>query len=779
MKQTITLKNRMHIPLPSQPIRQGVPWPRGAVHEESTIGAMDQTGSPVPAATRVLNRWPDGSIQWMLVDLAVDFAPSDERTIELGPDVPPAPSPATCVRVVEDKRALTVTNGLLELSFSTTAGSIVNRWTCEGRSILRENGFDVTLTDKQDLVYSARAGLRRCFVEEANPLRAVVRVEGKHAAADGKTLLDYWLRFTVTAGRPDVAITYHYHNIEDYAPDLEGTPEALLRSMSLEFQTAMLPDCERAILHSARGRDTRPEYYRLCDDLEICAADNMDLARYEELHQAKGITGGGAGRVFIRDESLLRDDPMKKPWYVRRVVDFKFGSINHPEAGTASYLGLLSAAGSLVAAGAAMIGLHPKSLSVTGATLRYDVWPRWAGVMDVTEGEGRTIDFHLGALPPNATDEQVVHQYFAWESGIYAHLGVHPTVSVALDPEHVRRCAVFNVEKLPAFDPQGHFAFERKVNAQWTPAQGIPTNGHWHYGDSDDEGTYDPALGFNNQEMWGSVWFQDYLRTGRPECLERGLALAQHLLDVDLVAHSSDPFRNGGMCAHGPRHNHCAAYPSHMWFTELLFAYALTGDREYLEGARRGCDNLSFWVEDPHGFEVICGDGREAGQPLINLAWAYEFLPEPRYLAAMNKVVREGFMAKVARHGRLTYMKPREDMPLVRYDGYGEWAAWEGLFWVWQVTKDDALRRFLLEQFEWRLTEARMATSGGYRATDYNAAAYAWYLTGDRQWLDRVARAFRVSFRCVDWPFAWIKSMYYIKLAFEHGIVKDDDVFLA
>ena len=40
------------------------------------------------------------------------------------------------------------------------------------------------------------------------------------------------------------------------------------------------------------------------------------------------------------------------------------------------------------------------------------------------------------------------------------------------------------------------------------------------------------------------------------------------------------------------------------------------------------------------------------------------------HLAAMNKVVREGFMAMVARHGRLTYMKPREDMPLVRFDGY-------------------------------------------------------------------------------------------------------------
>ena len=233
------------------------------------------------------------------------------------------------------------------------------------------------------------------------------------------------------------------------------------------------------------------------------------------------------------------------------------------------------------------------------------------------------------------------------------------------------------------------------------------------------------------------------------------------------------------MCAHCPRHNHGAAYPSHMWFTELLFAYALTGDKEFLDAAGRTCDNLVFWINDPWGFEIISCDGREAGQPLINLAWTYEFLPEPRYLQAMEKIVRECYMEKVERFGRLTYLKPHEDMPLVQFDGYGEWAAWEGLFWVWNVTRDEPLRAFLLEQFERRLTEEKMETAAtDFRAADYNVAAYAWYLSGDRKWLDRVARPFRVAFRAVKWSFAWVKSMYFIKLAFEHGIIDDDDVLI-
>jgi len=630
--------------------------------------------------------------------------------------------------------------------------------------------------DAEGIRYGAACGLERCYVEEANPLRAVVRAEGRHRAADGRTLLDYWLRFTVTAGRTDLRIAYHYHNLEDYPPDAPGVPQALLRLMRMELRTCMPPEAERAIIHATRGRKTRPEYFRLSGDLEICSADRTDVTDYEARHQALGITGGGMGRVFVRDVSLLRDDPAKKPWYVRQIVDFKFGSVNQPEAYVFSYVGLVGEPVSLVAAGLNMVGLHPKSLSVAGGTLRYDIWPEWAGTMDITQGEGRTLEFCLGVLGPNATDEAFAQRYFSWEhGGIAAHQGVGPPVEVSLDPAHVRRCEVFAVEMLPEYAPRERFAFERKVRAVWTPQEGVPPTGHWNYGDIGG----DWAIGANNIEMAGLPWFQDYLRTGRPECLQRALAQAQHIVDVDIVAKSSDPYQDGGMCAHCPRHNHGAAYPSHMWFTELLFAYALTGDAEFLKAARRVCDNLLFWINDPEGFEIVCCDGREAGQPLINLAWVYEFVPDRRYLDAMQKVVRECFMDRTRRFGRLTYLKPHEGMPLVRHDGYGEWAAWEGLFWVWRLMREESLRRFLLEQFEWRLTEERMnATGEDFRSVDYNAAAYAWYLSGDRKWLERVARPFRVAFRAARWPFAWVKSMYFIKLAFEHGIVSDEDVLI-
>jgi len=763
MQQTLTITNAVNLPLRAHAVRQGVPWPRGAVQPDALLSAVDDDVAPLPLAWRTLNCWPDGSVQWSVLDVVLDLEASGTRRVTIKADGQAAPMPEHPVVARETGAGIEVDNGLTRLTLLAEPGeSLVTDW--------EAGDLDARLTAADGTVYSAaHCPSKRLQIEDANPLRAVLRVDGEHTAADGRTLLAYWLRFTLTANRRDVTVTYHYHNLEDNEPGIS------LQNMSLQLQTRLPADANRSIVQVNRGRHFRMEPVRLSGDVELCASNTMELDTYEQTHE--GITGGGNGRVFIRDPEQLGDDPALKPWYMRDVMDFKFKSTDKPEAYTWSHIGLVSDSGSLVAAGRNMIGLHPKSLAARGSDMHYAIWPDWAGPMAITQGEGRTLDLHVAPLPPNAPDDQIMAQYLSWElGGLYAHWGARSPVQVSMDVEHVRSCEVFQVHRLPRYEPHERFAFERKVQAQWVPDEPAPANGHWHYGDV----FYGWDVGGNNEEMAGHVWFQEYLRTGRPTCLDRGIAQAQHIADVDICAHSTDPFQHGGMCAHGPRHNHCAAYPSHMWFTELLFAYALTGDEEYRRAAVRVCDNLVHWVNDSVGFDLMCGDGRESGQPLINLAWAYQWIPEQRYLDAMWKIVRDSFMARVEQHGSLVYMKPREDLPLLRFESYGEWAAWEGLSCVWDLTGDEDLRTFILSQLDWRLTEARMATAGTFRQTDFNAAAYAYYLSGgDRAWLDRVARPFQAVFRAVEWPMGYIKSMYFLHLAFEHDVVRDEQVLLS
>ncbi len=72
-----------------------------------------------------------------------------------------------------------------------------------------------------------------------------------------------------------------------------------------------------------------------------------------------------------------------------------------------------------------------------------------------------------------------------------------------------------------------------------------------------------------------------------------------------------------------------------------------------------------------------------------------------------------------------------------------------------------------------------MGVQGYHHASDYNPAAYAFYMTGDRSWIERVARPFRAAFGAANWSLGWVHAMYYIKLAFEMEIVTDDDVIVS
>jgi hypothetical protein len=212
-----------------------------------------------------------------------------------------------------------------------------------------------------------------------------------------------------------------------------------------------------------------------------------------------------------------------------------------------------------------------------------------------------------------------------------------------------------------------------------------------------------------------------------------------------------------------------------MWFTEYLFAYVMTGDEEFKRTAMATCECLLNWINTEEGFRIISSDQREAGQPMINLTWCYHFTRDQRYLDGCWKIVRDYLMANTKQFGRMLDGKPDSVHP-VKVCSYGDYAAWEGMFWLWQITGDKELKDFMLQELEWRLKPQYMGVHGFHRTTDYNPAAYAYYMTGDASWMTRVGRPFKGAFKAARWPLGWVHAMYYIKAAFELGIVCDDDI---
>ena len=78
----------------AEPIRVGVPFAAGAFDGAPPLAIVGSDGVTLPVQTRITDRWPDGSVRWLLVDfvLALDGAAPPEWRGELRTAATP-PSP--------------------------------------------------------------------------------------------------------------------------------------------------------------------------------------------------------------------------------------------------------------------------------------------------------------------------------------------------------------------------------------------------------------------------------------------------------------------------------------------------------------------------------------------------------------------------------------------------------------------------------------------------------------------------------------------------------------
>ncbi|MCX7705171.1 MAG: hypothetical protein N2115_02795 [bacterium] len=757
MQQEIILKNRIHRKIKNKPITFGVCWPEGIMMDENKIALFDEKENQIPAGVRVLNRWHDGSIQWNLLDFNVDIDESSTRqlTVRVGENKSDL-KPENPIRIEREGKDVIVNNGMVELALSTEKGHLVKKWKVDKKEILQSNGFDITFKDEKGNKFSASQGSRTIEIEHSNPLRCVIRIDGKHGSGR-KEMLDYFLRFEIFADRKDIKITYCFRNRE------LPTPGIKIKSLYAVCRFA-IEKGKKCFAAKNLTRYYKPGFLRVNEDVCIVASDTPELDDFENKH-----TKNAHGFVFVKNEKVLHDPEEEKPWFMRNV---KYRTtVGHLLV--FPYLALIGKDKGIIAHISQMNTLYPKEIKTRNNTFYFGLWPDWAKNLFITQGAGRSHTIVITSVEPDISDMEIQDNYFHWEVPMMPGWPPQNPVEIICDIQHVRNSRVFGIDMLPEYDMKNRPLFEKKVLDSWIGVSygtlgwteeiiPMPPIGFWDYGDN----------GANNEEMFGHVYFQNYFRTGNWTCAENGIAIARHILEVDFVDFSIDKLQNGGMVAHCLNHNDGAVYPSHMWFTELLFAYVLTGDNEFKKAAMKICENLLLWVNEY--FWVISADHRESGQPMINLTWCYQFNRDPRYLKACEKIIKENLMQQVKQHGKMLVVKPHSmPMKLVRY---GDYATWEGMFWYWTITKDQEVKNFMLSQLEWRLSTEFMTPFAYHRVSDINPAAYAYYMSGDRSWFDRIEKFIRAAFRCARWPLGWIHSMYALKIAFDLGIIRDDDI---
>jgi hypothetical protein len=196
----------------------GVAWPRGAVSRRARF-AVASKGAALAAQSWPLAFWPDGSLKWSAHALPATVGDAVPDAITITPDQS-GPAPAEPVRVEKTGDGLRLTCGGVTWNFASSGKVVIRSASIGGRAVMGP----VTLTGQIAGETERFTGtVIRLTLEQAGPVRAVVKVEGEHRQGNlqGKgATLPFTLRFYAYAGARHLRIVHSFIHDGDPARDV-------------------------------------------------------------------------------------------------------------------------------------------------------------------------------------------------------------------------------------------------------------------------------------------------------------------------------------------------------------------------------------------------------------------------------------------------------------------------------------------------------------------------------------------------------------------------------
>ncbi|MCX4809731.1 Tat pathway signal sequence domain protein [Streptomyces sp. NBC_01239] len=177
----------------------GVPWPMGTYQEDQTFALTDAGGAAVPVQSWPIAYWPDGSLKWTAHAVS---SGSGKLTLTAGDTAAPDK------KVTVDRRGGTidVSTGVITAKIGKNGSTLIKSVT-RGSTEIAKNGRLVLIRqpeiedEDQGAVRTERfdGTIGEVTVEQDGPVRAVVRIDGKHRKG-GRSWLPFSIRLYFYAG---------------------------------------------------------------------------------------------------------------------------------------------------------------------------------------------------------------------------------------------------------------------------------------------------------------------------------------------------------------------------------------------------------------------------------------------------------------------------------------------------------------------------------------------------------------------------------------------------
>ncbi|MGC9539759.1 Tat pathway signal sequence domain protein [Streptomyces sp. UG1] len=553
----------------------GVPWPRGSFAPDQEFSLATDSGEQVPVQSWPTGRWPDGSVKWTAH--AISGAAPRAAAYRLRSGSPALP--ATPLTVRTGGAEVTVNTGVIEVSFGRSGKQVVTA-VRRGGTVIANGGRlvasrqDQPGTDGAAVVRteSFSGVVRSVQVEQDGPVRAVIKVEGKHEKGR-RAWLPFVVRFYLYAGSDAIRVvhTFVFDGNED---------KDFINGLGMQFTVPMRGALhDRHVRFAGDGNGVLAEAVRGITGLRRDPGENVRRAQYE------GRTTPDTATWDQRVTSRLQYIPAFGDYSLRQLNAHGYEIHKRTAQGRSwvrvdggrrsrglAYVG--SPTGGLAFGMRNFWQLHPTELEITGAggdeaqaavwmwspraeamDLRFyhdglgqDTYPEQLEALEITYedyepgfgtpyGVARTTELTLWALAATPTAERFAE--------LAAANGTPPLL--VSNPEHNHAAGVFGswtpvdrstpakAELEDKLDAMHRFHREQVDQRSWY--------GFWDYGDI--MHTYDPdrhvwrydvgGYAWDNSELSTDLWlWYHYLRSGDAKAFRFAEAMTRHTGEVDV-----------------------------------------------------------------------------------------------------------------------------------------------------------------------------------------------------------------------------------------------------
>jgi len=569
------------------PLTINVPLPRGVLRQGQPL-TVTQSGKPLPSQSSVLAAWPDGSVRWAEVDSRVSLRPGEEASLAVVAAAPP--SNRRPLRIEETKKAIAVDTGAIRFSIPKDRFAIA--------AAIAIGSLDPTVAAVgSSMVVDGRvhaAGAPTSIVvEDKGPLRGSVALRGPFGSD-----FEYRTQIEFDAGSPLIRVRHTFVKTG-------GAAQSRLERLSVDL---------------ALGDELAGDYSA-------------------GLEGAKPLTGeiGEAAVVLQQTDSET----------LRRGSDDSEGRL----AGWFEISGRHRAVG---IAGRWFWQEYPKAASLSSRGITYDLWSPAGGVASIGIGVAKTHELVLWLAKRGTI-------------GKAAAPAVARRLRGFIDPEWTARSGALRGALAPSasdLDEKLVAAAERYRNRnareRWDDCGAVrcvgdanarPRDGAFgmlNWGDWNFPGYRDTVKG---TDAWGNLEYDAtqvlalaYAASNDERVFDDMVAAARHFGDVDVI--HALPERAEWVGMNHPKNPLHFTFElggidlGHTWTEGLVSAYLLSGERRALESARGIADYLVRRSRD-----VLRGNPRQWGWPVIALLGVYDVVREPRYLEAAQWYARRGMRA--------------------------------------------------------------------------------------------------------------------------------------